>query len=139
MCPGSGQHKGHGRHSARKGCQNEHSRACQQAVVQKQHHHQRHRQEEIGQGGKGVLYRQSGGIASPQSDGPQHHQQAAGPGLPLPGTGAVEQFHRTGPEQPEQVPHQRQQEEEAEESGGIGHAGKADLKAILHRQVGQLQ
>ena len=102
-------------------------------------HHQRHRQEEIGQGGKGVLYRQSGGIASPQSDGPQHHQQAAGPGLPLPGTGAVEQFHRTGPEQPEQVPHQRQQEEEAEESGGIGHAGKADLKAILHRQVGQLQ
>ena len=41
---GSGQHKGHSRHSARKGRQNEHGRAGQQTVVQKQHHHQRHRQ-----------------------------------------------------------------------------------------------
>ena len=41
---GSGQHKGHGRHSARKGRKDEYGRACQQAVVQKQHHHQRHRQ-----------------------------------------------------------------------------------------------
>ena len=102
-------------------------------------HHQHHRQEEIGQGGEGVRHCQSRGIAGPQGDGPQHHQQPLRPWLPLSGAGAVEQLHRPGPEQPEQVPRQRQQKEEAEESGGIGHAGEADLKAVLHRQVGQLQ
>ena len=102
-------------------------------------HHQHHRQEEVGQGGEGVRHRQGGGVAGPQSDGTQHHQEPLCPGLPLPGAGAVEQLHGPGPQEPRQIPHQRQQEEDAEEGSGVGHAGQADLKPVLDRQAGDLQ
>ncbi len=102
-------------------------------------HHQRHCQKKKEHGLHGVFHREGEAVAPQKRHRAGEHQQPFGPGLPLPGMFAVQEFHRLGPVQPQEVAQQRQGHQRGEEDGRLANSRQADGKAEQHRQMGHFQ